>query len=98
MDWWVVPSIVVAIIAIGVIAHHFGWIDLTGKHRTGGVGSAAFGGVDEVFFPTRHEAQVEKDRQSSLPAPAPVAGDGDKGIYDGRVKIDLPADDPSPER
>lgn len=92
------PSIAVAIIAIGALAHHFGWIDLTGRHRTGGMASAAFGGVDEVFFPTRHEAQIEKDRQSSLPAPAPVAGDGDgdKGVYNGRVRIELPTDDTGP--
>jgi hypothetical protein len=29
------------------------------------------------------------DRQTILPAPAPVAGDGDKGIFDGKVTIDL---------
>jgi hypothetical protein len=32
---------------------------------------------------------VELDRQTVLPAPAPVPGDGDKGIYEGQVKIDL---------
>lgn len=44
---------------------------------------------DEVFHPTRHEAQLELDRQTMLPAPAPLAGDGDKGVYDGIVHIDL---------
>ena len=29
------------------------------------------------------------DRQTVLPAPAPIPGDGDKGIYGGRVEIDL---------
>lgn len=44
---------------------------------------------DEVFHPTRHEAQLELDRQTMLPAPAPLAGDGDKGVYDGIVHIHL---------
>jgi hypothetical protein len=44
---------------------------------------------DEVFNPQRHEAQIELDRQTILPAPAPLAGDGDKGIYDGVVRINL---------
>jgi len=35
---------------------------------------------DEVFNPTRHEAALELDRQTALPAPAPVAGDGDLGV------------------
>jgi hypothetical protein len=29
------------------------------------------------------------DRQTILPAPAPVAGDGDKDVYKGSVRIDL---------
>ena len=47
---------------------------------------------DEVFNPTRHEAQIELDRQTILPAPAPIPGDPGKeesGIYDGQVRIDL---------
>jgi hypothetical protein len=60
------------------------------RGRTSG-SAGAFGALDEVFFPTRHEAQVERDRQTILPVPAPVAGDGDKGIYSGKVRIDLNA-------
>jgi hypothetical protein len=29
------------------------------------------------------------DRQTVLPAPAPVPGDGDHGIYEGQVRITL---------
>jgi hypothetical protein len=29
------------------------------------------------------------DRQTVLPAPAPVPGDGDRGIYQGQVRITL---------
>jgi hypothetical protein len=32
---------------------------------------------------------MELDRQTLLPAPAPLAGDGDKGIYRGQVVIKL---------
>lgn len=99
MDWWVVPGIVIAIIVMAVIANHKGWIDLSDKHRgsrNGGSGSG-LGILDEVFYPTRHEAQVEMDRQTVLPAPAPVPGDGDKGVYRGRVQISLD-DDGTPKR
>ncbi len=80
--------VVVVIGALFYVAQHFGWIDLSNKSRaSGGGGIAGIG--DEVFHPTRHEAQIEMDRQSVLPAPAPLPGDGDKGIYEGQVKIDL---------
>ena len=74
---------------LGYIAQHFGWIDLSDKNKSSGTSGSVMGIGDEVFNPTRHEAQVELDRQTVLPAPAPVAGDGDKGIYGGRVEIDL---------
>lgn len=45
--------------------------------------------ADEVFAPTRYEAAVEMDRQTRLPAPAPLAGDGDRGIFNGKVVIDI---------
>lgn len=79
------------------VAQHVGWIDLSNKSKSSGSkGGSALGIGDEVFHPTRHEAQVELDRQTVLPAPAPVPGDGDPstgsgraGIYEGQVKIDL---------
>lgn len=47
------------------------------------------GALDEVFYPTKHEAEQELSRQSALPAPAPVPGDGDLGVYGGKIVIDL---------
>ena len=106
MQPWVVIVIVVAIAALFWVAQHFGWIDLSNKSRTSGGGGIA-GIGDEVFNPTRHEAQIELDRQTILPAPAPLPGDDDFGLgeirgvaariidepksYDGQVRIDLSA-------
>jgi hypothetical protein len=92
---WIGACIVVLLIVVLVIANRLGWIDLSDKSRKteGGSGSSGPGllGIgDEVFAPRRYEAQVELDRQSRMPAPAPVAGDGDNGIYgDGPVRIRL---------
>lgn len=89
----------IVVVALGVlfyIAQHFGWIDLSNKSKTSGTHGGAMGIGDEVFNPSRYEAQIEMDRQTVLPAPAPVAGDGDRGIYDGQVKITLGGDDPQP--
>jgi len=90
---WIVLLVFVAIGALVFVAQHFGWIDLSNKSKTSGSKGGALGIGDEVFHPTRHEAQIEMDRQTVLPAPAPVAGDGDKGVYDGKVEINL--DDPT---
>jgi hypothetical protein len=89
VNWWIVLGIVVAIIALGFLAQRMGWIDLSDKSQRSSGNSGVFGIGDEVFNPTRHEAQLEMDRQTILPAPAPVAGDGDKGVYNGNVKINL---------
>ena len=92
MDPWIVLAVVVGVGVLTWVAQHFGWIDLSNKSKTSGTKGGALGIGDKVFHPTRHEAQIELDRQTVLPAPAPLAGDGDKGVYDGRVRIDL--DDP----
>lgn len=95
MQPWVVILIVVGIAALFWVAQHVGWIDLSNK-RSGSTGGGIAGIGDEVFNPTRHEAQIELDRQTILPAPAPLPGDGDFGLgdfdnrnYDGQVRIDL---------
>ena len=56
-------------------------------------GGFPLGPIDEIFTPSRYEAQLELDRQTVLPAPAPVPGDpGDEEqIYAGKVTIDLTA-------
>ena len=89
MNPWIVLAVVVGVGVLTWVAQHFGWIDLSNKSKTSGSKGGVLGIGDEVFHPTRHEAQIELDRQTVLPAPAPVAGDGDKGVYDGRVRIDL---------
>lgn len=98
MNFWIGAGIVVLLIVVLAIANRLGWIDLSDKSRaerggSGSSGSGLLGIGDEVFAPRKYEAQVELDRQSRMPAPAPVAGDGDKGIYgDGPVRIRLDAD------
>ena len=95
MDWLIFLGIAVVLIALGFVAQHYGWIDLSNKSRTSGkAGGGVMGIGDEVFNPSRYESQLELDRQTMLPAPAPLPGDGDKDIYKGNVKIDLkPKDD-----
>ncbi|MGL4340002.1 MAG: hypothetical protein ACRCSP_06235 [Rhodoglobus sp.] len=89
MEPWVVILIIVGVCAFFYLADRFGLIDLSNKSKSTGHGGGIAGIGDEIFHPTRHEAQVEMDRQSILPAPAPLPGDGDFGIYDGRVNVDL---------
>jgi hypothetical protein len=92
MDWLIFAAIAVALIGLAILAQLRGWIDLSTKGaRSGGSGGGAgLAGIgDEVFNPTRYETQLEQDRQTMLPAPAPVAGDGDKDVYKGNVRIDL---------
>ena len=90
MDWLIFGGVVVVLIGLGVLAQFKGWIDLSNKSaRSGGGGSGLAGIGDEVFNPTRYEAQLEQDRQTMLPAPAPVPGDGDKDVYKGSVRIDV---------
>ena len=90
VDWLIFAGIVVVLIGLGVLAQLKGWIDLGNKSaRSGGSGGGIAGIGDEVFHPARYESQLELDRQTILPAPAPVAGDGDKDVYGGRVRIDV---------
>jgi hypothetical protein len=91
VDWLIFGGVVMVGAALGLVAQRKGWIDMSGKNVSGrgGAGAGLAGSLDEVFAPTRHEAQQERDRQTSMPAPAPVAGDGDKDIFSGKVRIDL---------
>src|SRR5680860_755200 len=88
MNWWILLGIA-GIVLLGFVASRLGWIDLSNKNQRRGSGSSVLGIGDEVFAPSRFEAAVEMERQTVLPAPAPVAGDGDMGIYDGRIRIDV---------
>ena len=92
MNGWLLIAIVAAFVLLCYVAAHLGWIDLSNKNRTGKNAGSGMGIGDEVFNPTRHEAQIELDRQTILPAPAPTPGDpGDtgSGVYDGQVRINL---------
>ncbi|HWH25711.1 MAG TPA: hypothetical protein VNT53_03610 [Pseudolysinimonas sp.] len=93
MDWLIFAGVVAVLIVATLVAHRLGWIDLSNKnakaHRGGGGGGGLVGIGDEVFHPTRYEAQQEMDRQTILPAPAPIPGDGDQDIYTGNVRIDM---------
>ena len=86
MTWWIFGAIVVVVVALGYLGQRLHLIDLSNK-RSSGRGSGILNIGDEVFAPTRHEAAIEMDRQTLLPAPAPLAGDGDRGIYRGQVVI-----------
>lgn len=89
MTWWIFGAIVVVVVALGYLGQRLHLIDLSNKRRGSGRGNGILSIGDEVFAPTRHEAAIELDRQTLLPAPAPLAGDGDKGIYRGQVVIKL---------
>lgn len=92
MDWLIFAGVCVVLVLLGVLAQRKGWIDLSsknGKNAGGSLGGAGMMAVDEVFHPSAYEAHLEQDRRTSMPAPAPVAGDGDRDVYKGNVRIDL---------
>ncbi|WP_166867038.1 MULTISPECIES: hypothetical protein [unclassified Salinibacterium] len=90
MPWfgWMALS---ALFVVGIaVAQWRGWIELRGNARGTGTGAGgAIGALDEVFAPTRHEAQRELQQQTELPAPAPVPGEGPLDLDAGRVRITL---------
>ncbi|HAM27675.1 MAG TPA: hypothetical protein DCP11_13540 [Microbacteriaceae bacterium] len=91
MNWWIFGAVALGVVVLGYLAQRFGFIDLAGQdgRKSSGNGAGLIGIGDEVFAPARHEAAMELDRQVILPAPAPLAGDPDRGIYNGQVRIDL---------
>lgn len=89
MTGWVLAIVAVIAVIAGVVLNRFGVIDLSDKSRRAGSYSGVLGSFDELFSPNKYEIQLAQDRETVLPAPAPVAGDGDKGVYGGRVRIDL---------
>jgi len=90
MTWWF-PIGLAGFVLLGYLANRVGWIDLSNKIERRGGGSGSLLGIgDEVFAPARHEAAIELDRQSVLPAPAPVAGDPvEDRVYEGRITINV---------
>lgn len=90
MEWWGWVLIAVGVVALGAIAQRLGYIDLRGDGRRGGSTAGLVGSLDEVFAPTRHEAQLERDRQTSLPAPAPIPGGGHHSVLPADGDPDAP--------
>lgn len=87
MEWW--PAAAGAIIVVVlVIAQRRGWVDFSNKARSSG-SRGMVGVMDEVFAPTRHEAQQELEAQTRLPAPAPTPGDGPDADFRGTMRIEL---------
>jgi hypothetical protein len=89
VNGWIILGVVVVAGALMWLAQRLGLIDLSNKNTNSGPRGGVMGIGDEVFNPTRHEAQIEMDRQTVLPAPAPLPGDSDLGIYRGHVSIRL---------
>lgn len=85
VNWIFVAGIVTVITVVAIVGQRKGWVDFSRNQKRRG-GSMTIG--DEAFNPTRYEAQVEMDRQTILPAPAP-AGDDDKDTYRGIVRIKI---------
>ena len=92
MDWLIFAALAVALLVLAFVAQRLGWIDLSDKNKSSGGGASPMVIGDEVFNPSRYEAAIELDRQTVLPAPAPLPGDGDKGVYRGNVRIELPSE------
>jgi len=88
--WIVLGAVFVAVIAV---AQWRGWIDLRGTNQGRGSGNGALGFADEVFHPTKHEAQKVAAAETELPARAPTPGDGPLDLDSGRVKIELDDED-----
>ena len=94
MDGWLIALIVAGGgVVLVVVLQALGLVDLRDKRRRGSGMVCAMTGIDEVFFPTRAEALQERAREAVLPAPVPLPGDGDLGVYAGKVRIDLSARD-----
>ena len=93
MNWWIFAAVLAGIAAFLYLGQRFHLIDITGRNkpRSSGGGSGLVGIGDEVFAPARHEAAMELDRQTILPAPAPVAGDPDRGAFDPRAAAESDA-------
>jgi len=82
--WWIVLGAVV--VGAAAVAQWRGWIELRGTNRGRGSGNGAFGFADEVFHPTKHEAQKIAAAEAELPSPAP-APDGPLDLEAGAIRI-----------
>jgi len=91
VNWLIfLGAVAVAAVVMG-IADRAGWIDLSNKATRSGGSGGVVSMMDEVFAPTRHEAQAEAERQSRLPREAPTPADHDHDLLSGTVLIRVPA-------
>ncbi len=56
---------------------------------SGGILGGALSGMDAAFFPSSHDAGIERDRQTKRTAPAPAPGDPFWAIETERIVIDV---------
>lgn len=83
----------VVIVGAIAVAQWRGWIEMRGTNQGRGSGNGGFGFADEVFHPSKYEAQKIVAAEKELPAPAPAPGDGPLDLEAGRVCIELPPED-----
>lgn len=94
MDWLILLGCAVAaVVAILIVTRG------SERRGRGGATIGMFGAIDEVFAPNRHETLLEFERQTELPAPAPLPGDkgfdaaanpdSSRGRWGGTIRIDI---------
>ncbi|PZQ89102.1 MAG: hypothetical protein DI534_10060 [Leifsonia xyli] len=90
MPFWGWLILGAVVLGAGAVAQWRGWIELRGTNQGRGSGNGVVGFGDEVFHPTKHEAQMVAAVEAELPAPAPTPGDGPLDLDAGRARIELP--------
>src|SRR5690606_41513941 len=89
MPWWGWVALGVVFIGAVAVAQWRGWIELRGTNQGRGSGNGAFGFADDVFHPTKHEAQKIAAIGNALPAPPPAPGAVPLDLVAGCVPIAL---------
>lgn len=89
MEWYWWLAIVAGVLALLVLLQKLKLVDFRGTGRRGSGAGGLMSLGDEIFAPTRHEAAQERARETILPAPAPIPGDGVNDIFDGPVVINV---------
>ena len=90
VNWLILLGAVAAAVVAMWVADRAGWIDLSNKATRSGGSGGVISMMDEVFAPTRHEAQAEYERQARLPREAPTPSPDDHDLLSGRVLIRVP--------
>jgi len=90
VNWVILLGAVAVAVVVMWVADRVGWIDLSNKAKRSGGSGGVVPMMDEVFAPTRHEAQAEYERQTRLPREAPTPADDDHDLLSGSVLIRVP--------